>query len=448
MNDSETTLRAALSALAQDAPTAARVLSTAERGYRRRLQHRRWAAAVGAAVVVVATVAATTLVRPWAAGPSGRETPVVISTVTPSTEPVTTLGTRAAPATTPLAANSRLVPFTGVTIASPVSVPASSVPFDDNGPDVTTTPTSLMVDWSGLAPTAVQTVDDASGATGTGQYRGYLITAVEPSGTVSAGAETATTASESITVNGHAARLLTGPKGSFDDTYASPTEARVVWQLPDHRWISVWAVGEDRGVLIGFASAITNQTTEFPAAVSPGLTVQGYTAVSRTDSPFVSQMNGPGLTLCRPAAATTAAGTPVSSAAQSSASVAPDPDSCLTVYVEVADGGFGAGIVMGNESNAKFVADSVGVDVGGVKVQVNAEYQAAWTRWGQSTIVVQAPAGVQLATADLAALAASVQVAPSLGVRNEPNALVESSLAEQSRAEAAERSQNGSAPTR
>ena len=208
----------------------------------------------------------------------------------------------------------------------------------------------------------------------------------------------------------------------------------------------MWTVGESNAVLTSFASAFTEQPTKFPANLSIGLTIKGYTDANSTLASYVSQMNGPGLTLCRPGSAAPASSGPISSAAQS-ASAGSDPSSCLNVYADVADGGFGAGIVMGNESNAKFVADSVGVDVGGIQVHVNAEYQAAWTR-GKATITVQGPGGdVKVSTADLAALAASVRLASNLGVKNEPNALVESSLAEQSAFDDAQHAEeSGNAP--
>ena len=439
MNDQDLVLQRRLAAIAEDAPSPEAILRTERAGYHRGVRRRRWQAGGSVVAVVLVVTGTTTLLAP------GRTPDPVASA--PSV--TATLGSRASATTTPLAANSQLVPFAGVGITSPVSVPASWVSYDHDGPDVQSQPTSLQVNWTGKEPTARQTTDVRSGTTGTGQYRGYLVTTEEPTLSVFAPAGDTKAVNQAITLNGHAARLLTAPKGSFDNTYAAPAEARIAWQLGDGRWIQVWTVGESNAVLTSFASAITEQPTDYPANLSIGLTVKGYSAAESTLSSYVSQMAGPGLTLCKPASATVASSSPVSSAAQVSASAGPDLGSCLNVYADIADGGFGAGIVMGNESNAKFVADSVGVDVGGIQVRVNAEYQAAWARWGKATIVVQSPGGVTLATSDLAALAASVRLASTLEVKNEPNALVESSLAEQSAADAAQNSeQSGNEPTR
>jgi hypothetical protein len=436
MNDEDLALQRRLAAIAEDAPSHASIVRTERAGYHRRVRRRRWQATGAVVAVVLVVTGATTLLTPG--------TPDRVASA-PSGTP--TLGPRASATTTPLAADTQLVPFSGVGITSPVSVPASWVSFDHDGPDVQSGPNSLQVNWTGKEPTARETIDVRSGTTGTGQYRGYLVTTQEPTRSVFASGSDTTAASQAIRVNGHAARLLTAPKGSFDNTYAAPAEARIAWQLGDGRWIEVWAVGESTAVLTSFASAITEKPTVFPANLSIGLTIKGYTDANSTLASYVSQMNGPGLTLCRPESVAPASSSPISSAAQS-ASAGSDPSSCVNVYADVADGGFGAGIVMGNESNAKFIADSVGVDVGGIQVHVNAEYQTAWTRWGKATITVQGPGGdVRVSTADLAALAASVRLASNLGVKNEPNALVESSLAEQSAFDAAQQSeQSGNAP--
>ena len=438
MNDEDLVLQRRLAAITDDAPSHDSIIRAERAGYHRRLRRRRWQAVASVVAVVLVVTGATTLLTP------GR-TPDGVASVPSTSE---TLGPRATATATPLAADSQLVPFAGAGITSPVSVPASWVSYDHDGPDVQSGPDSLQVNWTGKEPTARETIDVRSGTTGTGQYRGYLVSTKEPTLSVFAPGYDTTAASRPVTLNGHAARLLTAPKGSFDNTYAAPAEARIAWQLGDGRWIEVWAVGESNAVLTSFASAITEEPTEFPANLSIGLTVKGYTVAESTLAAYVSQMNGPGLTLCTPAAGAPASSSPVSSAAQS-ASAGSDPARCLNIYADVADGGFGAGIVMGNESNAKFVSDSVAVDVGGIAVRVNAEYQTAWTRWGKATITVQGPSGdVKLSTADLAALAASVHLASNLGVKNEPNALVESSLVELSAYDAARRAaESAHAPT-
>ncbi|MET3803680.1 hypothetical protein ABIB25_000666 [Nakamurella sp. UYEF19] len=436
MNDQDLLLHRRLAAIAEDAPSGASLVRAEHAGYHRRLRRRRWYAAGSVGVVVLVVTGTTTLLGPGLfTTPHEASAPAVTAT----------LGPRASASTTALAANSRLVPFAGVAVTSPVSVPASWVSYDHDGPDVQSGPSSLLVNWTGKEPTARQTIDVRSGTTGTGQYRGYLITVERPTLDVFAPGYDTKAVSTPITVSGHPAQLLTAPKGSFDNTYAAPVEARIAWQLGDGRWIQVWTVGESNTVLTAFASAITDKPTDFPANLSIGLTLKGYTVADSTLSSYVSQMTGPGLTLCAPTKAASAA--PASSAAVVSAGDASSSagsdngnsyGNCLSMYANVADGGFGAGIVLGNESNAKFVADSVGVDVGGIPVRVNAEYQTAWTRWGKATIVVQSPGGVTLTTTDLAALAASVRLAPTLGVKDEPNPLVESSLAQESAAAATE----------
>jgi hypothetical protein len=429
MNDQDVQLHDRLAAISDDAPTAAAVLRTVQGGYRRQLRRRRWYATGSVVVVVLVVTGVTTLLGPGRLAPLDASAPTATATAT------ATLGSRASASTTVLALDSQLTPFAGIGVTSPVSVPASWVSYDHNGPDVVGGPTSLQVNWAGQEPTARQTTDVRSGTTGTGQYRGYLITAERPAVTVYAPGYDARATSKAITVNGHPAQLLSAPKGSFDKTYATPAQSRIAWQLGNGQWIQVWAVGESDSVLAGFASSITEVPKVFPADLSIGLTLRGYTAATSRYSSFVSQMAGPGVTLCRPASSAAPASSPVSSPAPASAPASsPDTGNCLDVSANVADGGFGAGIVMGDESNAQFLAQSIVVDVGGVRVHVNARYQASWTTWGEATIVVQSPGGVTMSSADLAALAASVRLSPALGVRNEPNPLVESSLAQQSAA--------------
>lgn len=414
-------LRDQLAEIAEDAPSADRVMQTVRRSQQRRQQRRRWAAVAAAAAVVVATIGVTTVLRPLGDGPASVPAPVVTSTwTTTSTPGMPVVGTRAGGSSVAVPPGSKLVPFAGATVRSPVSVPASQVSFDTDGPDVVQGPSSYQANWTGQAPTAMETLDVAKGTTGTGQVRGYLVTDTRPALDVYAPGGDVTSTSESITFDGHAAQLLTAPKGSFENQYATPAAARVTWQLPDRRWIQVWAVGEDRGVLIGFAASMTDVPTAFPVAIAPALTIAEYTSATSTDAAFVSQMNGPGITLCKPGAAAD-----------------PTGEQCLRIWADVDDGSMAQGVVMGEESDAQFHAETTTVVVGNVHVQVNARWQVAWTRWGAATIQVTAPAKAGLTSADLAALAASVRLAPALGVRNEPNPIVESSLAEQSARNAA-----------
>lgn len=418
--NNESLLRDRLAAIADDAPSAVLVMETVRLRHQRTVRRRRWAAAAAAAAVVVATIGATSVLRPSGNGPATVPAPVVTSTTTAVKQPMSSVGSRAGASSAALAANSELVPFAGYTISSPVSVPASWVSFDSDGPDVMQGPVFLLANWTGKEPTAMQTVDVQEGTTGTGQYRGYLVTKAEPVLDVDAPGYTATSTSESITIGGHAARLLTAPKGSFDDTYATPAAARVVWQLPDQRWIQVWAVGEDRAVLTGFAAAIIDAPSVFPGGIFPALTVAGYTRATANPSAFVSQMAGPGVSLCKPDA--------------------PNDltyDGCLGFSADVDDGSFPQGVVTGSESDAQFEAETTTVVVGAVRVQVNVKWQVAWTRWGAATIHVSAPGKATLTSADLAALAASVRLAPTLGVLDQPNPIVESSLAQRSADDAA-----------
>lgn len=414
-------LRNRLAEIAEDAPSVGQVLQTVRAGHQRRLHRRRWVAASAAALaVVVATVGVTTVLRPSADGTASVPTPIATTTTVTSTPGVPVVGERAVPSSRPTV-DAKLVQFAGAVIRSPVAVPASQVSFDADGPDVLQGPVSFQADWLGQAPTVMQTLDDSRGTTGTGQVRGYLVTNTEPALTVTAPDGTVTSSSESIVIGGHAARLLTAPKGSYDDdTYATPAAARVVWQLPDHRWIRVWAVGEPRAALISFASSITDSPTVFPSNISPGLTLAGYSVATSTFSTFVSQMGGPGVSLCR-----------------SAVPVHADNSGCLNFWADIADGGFAQSVVSGSESDAEFEAGTTSVVVGDVRVQVNVQWQVAWTRWGAATIRVTGPAKGSLSSAALAALVATVRLAPDLDVRNQPNPVVESSLAEQSAQSAA-----------
>jgi hypothetical protein len=407
MNDEDLHLRDRLLAIADDAPVGAAVRACVQGGYLRTLRRRRWYAAGSVAAVVLVVTGAATLLGP---GPVASPHEVSALSVT------STLGPRSAASTTALDSRSQLEPAPGSSVTSPVYVPTSWVSFDQDPPDLESSPTSLHVSWVEHEPFRTNPTDPGSAEVG--QYRGYTITTTQPPLQVRTMSETINLHTVDVTVNGHPGRLVTVPTGA-DPMDEVPHDPVIIWQLNNGHWISVFSGGTGDPDLPGFASAIQDVPTTFPPDISIGLTLKGFISRSSTSSSFVSQVAGPRMMLCRP-------------------SPAPNDAGCLTVSAMVADGGFGASIVMGDESNAAFVAQSVRIDVGGIQVRVNARYQASWTRWGTATILVQSSDGVTVSAADLAALAASVRLAPTLGVKDQPNAIVESSQLRQSAAAAAQ----------
>ncbi|QNK80843.1 hypothetical protein [Nakamurella sp. PAMC28650] len=407
MNDQDVQLHDRLAAISDDAPTAAAVLRTVQGGYRRQLRRRRWYAtgSVVAAVLLVAS-AATLLGAPT------NSTPVGVSRANLTA----TLGPRSSATSIVPSSDPALAGLGDLAVRSPVAVPGTWTSFDQDGPQVESSPSSLQVGWDEHAPISTDPADPATAVVG--RYRGYWITTAEPPLDVGSRFDTIHLNSRNITINGHGARLVTVPEVSLHD-HSIPTDPRIIWQLGDGHWISVYSGGVADPDLAGFASAIREVPTVLPPDIWIGLTPKGYTAASSTSSTSVSQMGGPRLSLCR---STTASGaTPLAGNGD-----------CLDVHATVAGGGFVQSLVMGSETNAQFAADSRSIDVGGVHIMVNARKQVAWTRWGKATIVVQAPSGDVLSVGTLATLAASVQLSPTLQVRNRPDALVESSLAYES----------------
>lgn len=433
MNDErdEAGLRAGLRGLAEDLEPKDALLQTVRAGYVRGVRRRRLFAAGGAAVAVLVVAGATTLLAP--ALRSDRAVPgvlVVTSTDSPppdtvqrsvrSTTPAssapavqhsvtrTTAANSAASAPGPaIPAGGHLARLTLPDLTSPVSVPAAMVSFDADGPDVTSGPGFLMANWVGASPTAMQTVDIGTGATGTGKFRGYLVTKNAPSTDVYAPGNDTKATRTSIDIDGHAAELWSAPKGAYDSKYINPAEFRVVWQLADRQWIQVWAVGEGVTGVATFASSLTVAPTGYPRQLIPGLTVVGMTHALENQAAHISQTVGPTLDMCK-------------------ADTGPltDANECWSAVAEPADID-ATDAVGGRRASPDEVRASITTvtTADGTKVEVSTRFQGAWVDRGAIRVRVNVDASADLSGTELAALAASVAVA-DLPLKDEPPTFV------------------------
>lgn len=443
MNEPDQGFMRSLRDIAADAPGRESVLSAVRVGYRRRVVQRRWLATGSVAVVVLIVAGATTLLPTRQAGTAHEAHPPVVSMS--STDPAAASGagfagvtkevtsgagaagivasrrsqavseassaavaaeaaqsaarasavdtsvrpTGATSNSLALPANSPFVAAPAPNLSSPVSVPDSWTSYDTNGPDISAGPGYLIANWLGQSPTAMQTLDVSKGTTGTGKYRGYMVTDAQPSLNVFAPGYDTKSVKTSITVNGHAAEYLTAPKGSFEARYATPAAARIGWQLGDGRWIQVWAVGEDQSTLTAFASSISEQKTEFPADLSIGLTLKGMTAISVN----YSSTNGPNLTACP-------AGMKFGS----------DTSNCVSAF---ADHRSFAQVLSDFEgfqsvSPAQVQASASMVEVDGRSITVNTAAQIGMVKSGKLTLAVWVNSKTKLSASELATLASTL----------------------------------------
>ena len=421
--------------IAADAPGRESVLSTVRIGYRRRVVQRRWLATGSVVVVVLVVAGATTFLPTRQAGSSHEVHPPVVSTSTsPSaagrlagpagvTTKVVTSGRgssadatrRHAPlesaaqesavptgssaiTSQSLPANSPFVMATAPEVTSPVSVPDSWTSYDPDGPDITSGPGYFIANWVGRSPTAMETIDITKGTTGTGKYRGYLVTDAKPSLDVYAPGYDTTSVSTPMTVNGHAAQYLTAPKGSYESIYITPAADRIAWQLGSGRWIQVWAVGEGRDPLTSFASAIDEQTQQFPVDLSLGLTLKGLTSTTVT----YRTVGGPSLTACAPGAS----------------GVVLDNRNCVNAFADLRS--FTQVLQdfesVQNVTPAKVAAATSVVVVDGRKISVNTALQIGMAKSGRLTVAAWVPMVKKLSAQQLATLAASVQAPADLSV--------------------------------
>ncbi len=326
MPEPDLAFRRTLQGIAADIPAPKSVRAAVQSGYRRGLRRRR-AMAIGSAVAVVLVIAGATTILSTGAGSTSQQAhppaPLAATSDTAAkagvvpTRGVTAPGrtatghassaeptTSSRSTTSHSTASSRstsshstssgstarpvpdLSPFVAAPapdLSSPVSVPSAWTSYDPGGPSIHAGGGYLAASW--ISSDFTVTANAAGDSDGyTGHNRGYLVTDGKPALTVAVlgpglglhpGQGQAV--SHAITVNGHAAQYLTAPGESYEPTYHSPATARIAWQLPNRRWIQVWAQGDDEKTLTSFAGAITDQPTRFPESLSLGLTLPGVT---------------------------------------------------------------------------------------------------------------------------------------------------------------------------
>ncbi len=231
------------------------------------------------------------------------------------------------------------------------------------------------------------------------------------------GPTTVTVTREDTTVGGHAATLDRAPADTNDD-FGFPAGERVTWQLPGGRWIHVWTAGlGDKGALQDFAAGITDAPQTLDRTVGIGLTLAGLTVDSSLNSwPAVTD-GGASVYLCPKGVdpmvtsySSSSSGSGSSSSDGSSSSTettaSQQPTSrCLTAAVMD---------IPTSRLNGLSTADTVTVPVGDTIAHVDTKAQAAWTALGDgATAIAGAPRDIHLSAADLAALVASVRLSPA-----------------------------------
>jgi hypothetical protein len=401
----------AAGAPADDAVRAAFELRVAQRDKRRRTTA---LVAVAAAVVLVAggigVTSAMLRSAPSTVGPASPPAVVTVPDV-------------------PLPEGTQLIRHQLRPVTSPVT---ATPPAGLTGMTWMQSPGRLGVSFFDVAAAAGGTVENRDAV----RAAGYVITdgADDPVWTFGQGGSKAASATKrSILVGDHDATLETAPSGAMD-AMGFPAAQRLSWQLPDGRYIHVWAIGlptrdsSPDTALKDFAEAITDSTHTLPRTIGLGLTLPGLTADSTMNSMPIAGYIGGSVLMCPsgvdPYAMSfdqaSVSGTSTASSGTSAApwepggtdtyegSIAPagNPTApCLTVGVVNA-----TGADLGSGERTRIAVD-------GVQVSVSPDDQTAAVDLGNGLIAgVAVPDSITLSDADLAALAASVRLSPSVAV--------------------------------
>lgn len=207
-----------------------------------------------------------------------------------------------------------------------------------------------------------------------------------------------------VTVGGHPAELVTAPDDATDGM-GLPAARRITWQLSGGQWIHVWAGGEPVA-LQTFADTFTETPETLYRSVGVGVTLPGLTADWSINPTVIAANSMASVALC-PAGVDPYPGT---SADGNGSTVGLGPggtspmDPCLQVTVTTAP----------RESLDLVPATTVEVD--GATVHLTEEL-GAWRDLGDGAIAfVNGPTHPELSDADVAAVAASVRLAPSIPV--------------------------------
>ena len=419
MSEPDEAFLRSLRGIADDIPDQESVRSTVQTGYHRRLRRRRLFAIGSAAVVVLAVAGATTVMSAGQASTSRQLTPPVTSVATSkptagssATNPANHVANSSAVSSTAGtgpggqsaisgAGSSPFVAAPVLDLVSPVSLPLSWTSVDPDGASIRAGQDYLTASWTVTDITAGNSAS-ASPNMPRNHGFGYLITNSEPSLTVAVITSSQGFTSvvkqavaRPVTVDGHAARYLTAPPDSYEATYRTPAQARMAWQLPDHRWIQLWLQGDDPDLadLIDFAAVVTNQPTRFPQSLSIGLTLKGIT------HPTVMFAPGQPPTVDMCAVPDTADGFHRSD------------NTCVSAFANrqsfdqaLADVGQTA-----HHGSQEIKAATTVITDDGKRITVNTLLQIGMYKSGELAVGVQAPPTAKLSAQQLATLTASVQ---------------------------------------
>jgi len=308
----------------------------------------------------------------------------------------------------PLPADTQLIRYQLQPVSSPVTAAA---PDGLGGLTWMQSPGRLAVSFFDVAAAAGGAVQNRDAV----RAAGYVVTdgADDPVWTFGQGGTTAADVTKQRTVVGDRdATLELAPSGATD-AMGFPAAQRLSWQLPDGRFIHVWASGlaardsSPDTALKDFAASITDTPQILPRTIGIGLTLPGLMADSTMNSTPIAGYVGGSVYLCPvgidPYRISDAAGTDTY---QGNIAPAGSPmASCLTVGVVNATG---ADLGSGERTR---------VTVDGTSVSVSAVDRTAVVDLGDGLMAgVAAPDSVTLSEADLAALAASVRLSPSVEV--------------------------------
>lgn len=381
----QTELQAEFDRLADQAPSDHDVRRRVGERIAERARRRRTGALLAAAIAVVVLAGGIGIARAAlshrSAGPAGPSPVVLVPDV-------------------PLPPGTQLIRHQLAAISTPVT---AAPPWGLTGQTWSAYPGRLSVSWYGGSP---QAVGSTAYSPADGQDRtataGYVVTDA-PSDrltlTDAAGTSTPTVQRRAIVVGNHPATLETAPVGTLD-ALGFPADERISWQLGDGRWIHVWAVGPTRDsspstALQEFAVSITENPQTLYRSVGIGLTLPGRTVDSSSSyQPVVSSVAG-SVALC-----------PVGVDPLSST---PDPTTeCLVAAV------------VRMSIDELDVPLPTSIAVGDSVAHVDAATGRAVVELGNGLAAAVSAPGAGLSAADLAALAASVRLSPSVIVPPAP----------------------------
>ncbi|WP_295700353.1 hypothetical protein [Lapillicoccus sp.] len=294
---------------------------------------------------------------------------------------------------------SHMVPFTGaVNISSPVTPTVDAPTAADTmvwSRDVNT----LQVAWTAPRAAGVSTAARPTGSVLNAvelMQRGYVIS---PSAGLTVGATAVGSepdrlaplvAPRQIVLAGHPATLGSDPGSVWPTSIGiSPVKRWLQWQLPDGRYIHVWAGTGGDPALLAFGAGLIDRPTTLTRKTTVGVSLPGYTVQGIVEMGTATELDAAQSLLCPTGTVTTLA------------TVTPP---CLQVSVVPTR-------TLGLDPTAKYVA----VTVDGRTTRLNLSTQEASADLGRGfSVSLFSALTTDVSALDLATLAAAVRLDPSV----------------------------------